>query len=98
MWWEQKKNETAAATTNVKTAGEETDTKVRTHRGGNERKTWEEGGGGKKVEAGRKGAKKCRKKDCDCKETHECIQVCANIREWQDIFGELFLVPWGEWG
>lgn len=24
-------------------------------------------------------------------ETLECIQVCVNIREWQGIFGELFL-------
>lgn len=27
-------------------------------------------------------------------ETIECIQVCVNIREWQDISGTLFLVLW----
>lgn len=90
--------ETAAAT-NVKTAGKETDTKVRQRvsmQRGNERKRWGKGVQGK----GRDRQARCQemqKKDGDTaepreEETIECIQVCVNIREWQDISEALFLV------
>lgn len=58
------------------------------------------GGTGRKWRQSEKverGAKKCRKPNGETaeqwdEETHECIQVCVNIRQWQSIFGQLFLV------